>query len=177
MRLAVLDPARFVTAVVRCFSAFPVRLDATFLVDELPLVALGTAASALRTADFFTVAEVFRGADPITGSVFFRGADFFTAVVFFRAAPFFAAARSAADFVVFLLPAFTGVRIDADFVVEGFAARAVGFFRGVGAMVVVFAPSPPTGCRTRIRIASTFTVVSSGNETPRISGALATLNN
>ena len=177
MRSAVLDPARFATTGVPSFLAFPVRRDATFLGDELRLVDLGAAVLDLRTAEFFTVAEVFRGADPLTGSVFFRGADFFTAVVFFRAAPFFGVARSAADFVVFLLAAFTGVRTDADFVVEGFAARAVGFFRGVGAMVVVFAPSPPTGCRTRIRLASTFTVVSSGNETPRISGALATLIN
>lgn len=139
MRLAVLDAARFVTTFLRSVLAFAVRWDPTFLVDELRLIAIGAAALALRTAEFLTVAAVFRDADPLTGSVFFRGADFFTAVVVFRAAPFFGVARSAADFVVFLLAAFTGFRTDVDFVAEDFAARAVGFFRGVGAMVVVFA--------------------------------------
>lgn len=125
--------------------------------------------------ELFAVEDFFCRNGILTGSDFFRAVDFFIAVVFFRAALFLEADRSAIDLGFFLLVGRSGVRTAADFLAKEFAFRAVGFLLGVGAMIVMFTPSPPRGCRTRLYLVRRSWVILNGNETPRISGALTTL--
>lgn len=128
-----------------------------------------------RVVERFAVADFFCRNGTLTGSDFFRAVDFFIAVVFFRAVIFLEADRSAIDLGLFLLVGRSVVRSAADFLAKGFAFRAVAFLIGVGAMIVVFTPSPPRGCRTRLCLVLRSWVILNGNEMPRTSGALTTL--